>query len=138
MKRREFIRAIGVGSVLLTMGAASEKKKPNLLLIVSEDNGPELSCYGEPYVKTPVLDRMADQGVRFEHAYVPYSVCSPSRAAYLTGLYPHQNGQIGLATHKFAMYRKGTPSIPTHLKKRWTPKDKALKVQRQLGLKTRR
>lgn len=81
-------------------------QQPNVLLIVSEDNGPELGCYGDPYVKTPRLDRLAAEGVRFENAFVPYSVCSPSRACFLTGLYPHQNGQIGLATHKYAMYRK--------------------------------
>jgi len=88
---------------------------PNVLLIVSEDNGPELGCYGDPFARTPVLDGLASNGVRFERAYVPYSVCSPSRACYLTGLYPHQNGQIGLATHKFAMYER-YPSIPSHLK----------------------
>lgn len=82
--------------------------KPNILLIVSEDNGPELGCYGDPYAQTPVLDQLAADGVRFDRAFVPYSVCSPSRACYLTGLYPHQNGQIGLATHKFATY----PNLP--------------------------
>ena len=92
-----------------------ETQRPNVLLIVSEDNGPELGCYGDPYARTPVLDRLADEGVRFERAYVPYSVCSPSRASFLTGLYPHQNGQIGLATHKYAMYRH-FPSIPSYLK----------------------
>lgn len=90
--------------------------KPNVLLIVSEDNGPELGCYGDPFARTPKLDRLAAVGVRFENAFVPYSVCSPSRAAFLTGLYPHQNGQIGLATHKFAMYREDTPNIVTLLK----------------------
>lgn len=54
--------------------------------------------------------------MRFENAFVPYSVCSPSRAAFLTGLYPHQNGQIGLATHKFAMYEKETPNLASLLK----------------------
>jgi hypothetical protein len=83
---------------------------PNILLIVSEGNGPELGCYGEPYVKTPVLDRLAEDGVRFENAFVPQAGCSQSRAALLTGLYPHQNGQIGLATWKFRMYREDTPS----------------------------
>ena len=78
-------------------------QSPNILLIVSEDNGPELSCYGEPSVKTPVLDKLAAEGVRFDRAYVPQAGCSQSRAAYLTGLYPHQNGQIGLATWKFRM-----------------------------------
>jgi N-sulfoglucosamine sulfohydrolase len=83
---------------------AQKPAPPNILLIVSEDNGPELGCYGDPYAQTHHLDRLARQGVLFERAYVPYSVCSPSRACFLTGLYPHQNGQIGLATHKYAMY----------------------------------
>ena len=91
------------------------RAKPNILLIVSEDNGPELGCYGDPYVQTPVLDGLAEEGVRFENASVPYSVCSPSRACFLTGLYPHQNGQIGLATHKFAMYLEW-PNLFTVLK----------------------
>lgn len=89
---------------------------PNILLIVSEDNGPELGCYGEPSVKTPVLDRLAREGVRFENAFVPQAGCSQSRAALLTGLYPHQNGQIGLATWKFRMYHEDTPNIVRSLK----------------------
>ena len=89
---------------------------PNILLIVSEDNGPELGCYGDPYARTPTLDALATEGVRFENAFVPYSVCSPSRACFLTGLHSHQNGQIGLATHKFAMYREDTPNFVTLLK----------------------
>ncbi|MCA9109170.1 MAG: sulfatase [Planctomycetaceae bacterium] len=90
--------------------------RPNVLLIVSEDNGPELGCYGDPYARTPNLDRLAAAGVRFENAFVPYSVCSPSRACFLTGLYPHQNGQIGLATHKFAMYDAETPNLASILR----------------------
>ena len=82
-----------------SQGQAAER--PNILLIVSEDNGPELGCYGDPYVKTPVLDKLAKEGVRFANAFVPQAGCSQSRAALLTGLYPHQNGQIGLATWKF-------------------------------------
>ena len=89
---------------------------PNILLIVSEDNGPELGCYGDPYARTPNIDALAQQGVRFEHAFVGYSVCSPSRACFLTGLHAHQNGQIGLATHRFAMYREDTPNFVTLLK----------------------
>ncbi len=90
--------------------------RPNILLIVSEDNGPELGCYGEPSVRTPVLDKLAAEGVRFHNAYVPQAGCSQSRAALLTGLYPHQNGQIGLATWKFRMYRENTPNIVRGLK----------------------
>jgi len=102
--------------LLVLLPACAMAAKPNILLIVSEDNGPELGCYGEPSVKTPVLDQLAAGGVRFQHAYVPQAGCSQSRAAFLTGLYPHQNGQIGLATWKFRMYREDTPNIVRSLK----------------------
>jgi N-sulfoglucosamine sulfohydrolase len=106
-----------VGSLLLVVTSGNAAERPNILLIVSEDNGPELGCYGDPYVKTPVLDGLAERGVRFENAYVPQAGCSQSRAAFLTGLYPHQNGQIGLATWKFQMYREQTPNLVRRLKK---------------------
>jgi N-sulfoglucosamine sulfohydrolase len=103
-------------SALLFFLQSVAASPPNVLLIVSEDNGPELGCYGDPYARTPNLDRLAEQGVRFENCFVPYSVCSPSRACFLTGLYPHQNGQIGLATHKFAMYSRATPNFASLLR----------------------
>jgi sialidase-1 len=80
-------------------------ERPNILFIVSEDNSEHLGCYGEQRVHTPHLDALAAGGVRYTRAYVPYSVCSPSRAAFLTGLYTRQTGHIGLATHRFSMYR---------------------------------
>lgn len=89
--------------------------RPNVLLIVSEDNGAELGCYGTPDVKTPRLDQLAMEGCRFANAYVPHAVCSASRAAFLTGLYPFQNGQIGLATHRYAMFRHWD-NLPSVLK----------------------
>ena len=116
--RLRIVSVLLFGSLFLPLFAdAGEQRmaKPNVLLIVSEDNGPELGCYGDPYVRTPALDALAAGGVRFDRAYVPYSVCSPSRAAFLTGRYPSQNGQIGLATHKFEMYEKFA-SIPSLLK----------------------
>ncbi|MEQ8421664.1 MAG: sulfatase, partial [Arenibacter algicola] len=85
------------------------------MFIVSEDNGPELGCYGSP-IKTPHLDKLAKNGILFENAYVPQAGCSPSRAAFLTGLYPHQNGQIGLSTWEYHMYDKETENIPKSLK----------------------
>lgn len=89
---------------------------PNVLLIVSEDNGPELGCYGDPYARTPNLDRLAAEGVRFNRAFVAQAGCSQSRASFLSGLYPHQHGQIGLATWGFRLYREDTPNIPRSLK----------------------
>ncbi|MYC68020.1 MAG: sulfatase [Acidobacteriia bacterium] len=90
--------------------------QPNILLIVSEDNGPELGTYGDPYARTPNLDKLAAEGVRFDRAFVAQAGCSPSRASFLTGLYPHQNGQLGLATWGFRMYREDTPNMARSLK----------------------
>ena len=91
-------------------------KQPNVLLIVSEDNGPELGCYGDPFANTPHLDRLASEGIRFDRAFVPQAGCSQSRASVLTGLYPHQHGQLGLATWRFRLYREDTPNLPKSLK----------------------
>ncbi len=82
---------------------------------MSEDNGQNLSCYGDQNVETPHLDALAAGGVRFANAYCTQAVCSPGRASILTGLYPHQNGQIGLSTHEYAMYGKA-PNLPGLLK----------------------
>ena len=91
-------------------------KKPNILLITSEDNGPQLSCYGDPYAQTPNLDKLANEGIRFTNAYVTQAGCSPSRASIFTGLYTHQNGQIGLATHHMRLYKENIPNIFRSLK----------------------
>ena len=98
--------------VVLTMGfsaaLAHAAAQPNILFIVSEDNGPELGCYGDTNASgnnmTPTLDQLARDGVLFTRAFVPYSVCSPSRACFYTGTHVAQNGHEGLQTHKFAMY----------------------------------
>ena len=95
---------------------APSGRRLNVLLIVSEDNGPHLRCYGDPNVETPQLDRLAAEGVRFERAFVTTASCSESRSSILTGLYPHQNGQIGLATHRYSMY-PGVATMPGLLKR---------------------
>ena len=97
--------------------AAGESRPPNVLLITSEDNGPQLACYGDRFARTPNLDRLAAEGIRFERAFVATASCSESRAALLTGLYPHQNGQIGLATHHYHMFAK-LPNMASRLKAR--------------------
>ena len=79
--------------------------RPNLVLIVSEDHGPHLGCYGDANARTPHIDRLAAEGVRFAQHHTTCAICSPGRASILTGLYPHQNGQIDLATHCYSMYR---------------------------------
>ncbi|MGB0579507.1 MAG: sulfatase family protein [Limisphaerales bacterium] len=69
----------------------------NILLITADDLGIQLSCYGDKIARTPNIDRFAAGSVRFKTAYVSQASCSPSRSTMFTGLYPHANGQYGLA-----------------------------------------
>jgi N-sulfoglucosamine sulfohydrolase len=77
----------------------------NVLLIISEDHGQHLGCYGDPCASTPALDQLAAEGLLFENHHTTQAVCSPGRASIFTGLFPHQCGQIGLATHRYAQVR---------------------------------
>ncbi len=113
LTRRETLKAAGAGVLAAACAktaapaaARAPGRRMNVLLITSEDNGAHLGCYDDPYAQTPHLDALAGRGARFANAYITNPVCSPSRGSILTGLYPHQNGQIGLATHKYAMFRK--------------------------------
>lgn len=74
-------------------------EKPNILWIMIEDWSTDLSCYGTPLVHTPHIDKLADQGIRFERAYTTSPVCSTSRSAMMTGF--HQN-YIGAHQHRTA------------------------------------
>ena len=108
--------AVAAGFPRLADAREKGKSKPNILLMVAEDHGLQLSCYGDKHISTPNLDALASEGVRFENAYVTQAGCSPSRASIFTGLYPHNNGQIGLATHGLRMYKDDTPNLTTYLK----------------------
>jgi arylsulfatase A-like enzyme len=71
--------------------------KPNILLIMADDLAKHaLGCYGNKDIQTPGLDRLAGEGMRFEHALTPNSFCTPSRAVVLTGKYSHKNGVLRL------------------------------------------
>ena len=94
--------------------AADTAARPNILLITADDLGCQLSCYGEQRFRTPRLDALAAEGVRFESFYVAQSSCSSSRSALLTGRWPHQTGQIGLAHLGFTMH-PGQPNLPALL-----------------------
>ncbi len=77
----------------------SQDQQPvsNIVLITFDDLGQELGVLGDTLARTPFLDSLANSSVNFSNAYVTQSSCSPSRASILTGLYPFQHGQIGLA-----------------------------------------
>lgn len=75
---------------------------PNILYIHSHDTGRYVQPYGFA-VPTPNLQRLAEQGILFRQAFCASPTCSPSRAALLTGMYPHNNGMLGLAHFGFAL-----------------------------------
>ncbi len=78
---------------LLPTASALAASRPNLLLIVTDNQSPGLlGAYGNEDIRTPNIDRLADEGVLFEHAYATSGVCSPTRATLLTGLLPSQTG----------------------------------------------
>ena len=72
---------------------AGTAARPNIIFIMSDDHAAHaLSCYGSQVNQTPQLDRLAQGGMRFQNAFVPNSICTPSRASILTGQYSHLNG----------------------------------------------
>jgi arylsulfatase A-like enzyme len=89
--------SILVGMFLVPLVAAAapaaEPARPNILFIFTDDHAAHaLSCYGSKVNRTPHLDRLAAEGVRFTNSFVTNSICSPSRATLLTGQYSHKNG----------------------------------------------
>src|SRR5262245_31905809 len=104
----------------LSLGSAAPAAEParhNILLLVADDLGLDLGCYGNTVIKTPHLDALAKNGVRFSHAFAAVSSCSPSRASLYSGLHTHTSGQYGLAhaTHHFQTF-DNVKSLPRTLR----------------------
>jgi len=103
MSRRGFLKALGaagaamLGLTLSCAGLAARRKgkaeRLNFVFVLVDDLGyADLGCYGSKYYETPNIDRLAAEGMRFTDAYAACAVCSPSRAAVLTGRYPARIG----------------------------------------------
>ncbi len=98
MDRRTFLQVSGlvIGATAWSAQADASTngtRQPNVVLIMTDNQGAwTLGCYGNPDIRTPNLDRMAREGIRFTRAFSNNAVCSPTRATYLTGLMPCQHG----------------------------------------------
>lgn len=96
--RRNFLKVLGAGMASLTMPGyikanQQTSDKPNFVIIFTDDQGyQDVGCFGSPTIQTPNLDRMAAEGMRFTDFYSAASICSPSRAALMTGCYPSRVG----------------------------------------------
>ena len=101
-----------IGSLAGTAPAAA----PNLILFVTDDQGADAGCYGNPVIQTPNLDALAKSGVRMTHAFCTTASCSASRSVILTGLYNHANAQFGHehSYHHFRTY-DNVKSLPVLL-----------------------
>lgn len=96
LNRRDFVTTAIAGATLLPRLRTRVRARPNILFILADDMGwGDLSCYGRPDYRTPNLDRLATQGVRFVNAYSASPVCTPTRCAFITGRYPART-RVGL------------------------------------------
>jgi iduronate 2-sulfatase len=101
-----FVCVLGMQAADSTTVAAS---KTNVLFLICDDLNCDLGCYGHEMVRTPNIDRLADRGVKFQHAYCQYPLCGPSRASFMAGLYPDQT----LVKRNAIYIREHVPNVLT-------------------------
>ena len=111
------ILAVGILGVLVASPAVlGASPKRNIVVFVTDDQSPDMGVYGNPVVKTPNMDRLAEAGTRFTNAFCTTASCSASRSVILTGLFNHANGQYGHqhSYHKFSAF-DNIVSLPLYL-----------------------
>lgn len=116
MNRRTFLQSAAGAGVVSALGCSTRNarrdKRPNVVFVLTDDQRWDcLGVAGHPFLKTPNLDRIANEGARFRNAFVTTSLCSPSRGSFLSGLYAHSHGII----NNFTDYPRDLPSFPRSL-----------------------
>ena len=115
LTRRDFLRT-SAGAAALSACSANRDQRPNVVVILTDDQRWDaMSCIENRFfqhMKTPHMDRLAAEGACFTNAFVTNSLCSPSRASFLSGLYAHKHGVI----NNFTDFPSETPNYPAILK----------------------
>lgn len=108
--------ASAIGHFQSVATADDSATQPNVILFVTDDLSPDLGCYGNKVIKTPNLDALAADGVRFDNAFCTTASCSASRSVILTGLHNHKNGHYGHqhSYHHFSSFDRYT-SLPVRM-----------------------
>lgn len=96
-----------IAALALAAGTYAAPARPNILWLVAEDFGPHLGCYGVKEVNTPNLDRLAAEGARYTRFFTTAPVCSPSRSAFMTGMY-----QTTIGAHQHRSHRDDDFKLP--------------------------
>jgi arylsulfatase A-like enzyme len=119
MRRRDFLGGAAASLAATRAWSASENARPNFLLIVADDMGwADVGCYGRDDVRTPAIDSIARDGMKFEQAYANSPVCTPSRVALLTGRYQNRlpiGQEEPLGANKVGL-EPSEPTLPSQLR----------------------
>lgn len=124
MKKLNPIIGIGVASLLSVNASAQQaQKRPNIIWISTEDMSPHLGCYGDKVAKTPNIDKLASQGIRFTNVFTTAAISAPVRAGIITGMY---GTSIGCMHMRTTSYRRSADNpieftaVPPHYVKAFT------------------
>src|SRR5581483_2637243 len=125
--RTRILRVLIFALVLATQARVrpASSRPPNVVFILTDNQGAwTLGCYGNPDIRTPNIDKLATEGIRFTRALSDNPVCSPTRATYLTGLIPSQHGVHRYLDPQYMMGPKAYYSL-----KEFTPLGDVLKSE---------
>jgi N-sulfoglucosamine sulfohydrolase len=124
MVKLKSLLGIGAASLLAANASAQQPQKhPNILWISTEDMSPHLGCYGDKVAKTPNIDRLASQGIRYTNVFTTAAISAPCRAGIITGMYQTSIGCMHMRT---TSYRRGVDNpieftaVPPHYVKAFT------------------
>lgn len=114
-----FAAACLASSFVQTLDGANAHEQPNVIVIMADDLGyGDVSCYGATSLKTPHIDKLAEEGVRFTQGYCSASTCTPTRYSLLTGTYAFRGERTGIAPpNSPAIIQPGTETVASLLKK---------------------